>query len=45
MKAAVQWPQGNRDTAMLTAALVTVWVLASAALVLTGFYTMTAEDL
>jgi hypothetical protein len=30
---------------MLTAALMTVWVLASAARVLTGLYTMTAVDL
>jgi hypothetical protein len=30
---------------MLIAALMTVWVLASAALVLTAAYTMTAEDL
>jgi hypothetical protein len=44
MKAALQRRQGNREPAMLTAALLTVWVLLSAGLVLTAVYTMTAED-
>jgi hypothetical protein len=37
-------PQGKGATALLTVALVSIWVLVSTTLMATAFYTMTAEE-
>jgi hypothetical protein len=44
MRAAVAAAKGERATAMLTVALVSIWVLVSTTLMATAFYTMTAEE-